>query len=106
MVQEPRTWVALSLRSRQCSCYQRGFQTGFEIPTDHPATEAIEGDRQVRPTFGRRDVRDITLPNLIGRRGLSHLGQPVFGNWQRVSAVGRARTKAPLLPCTPALLTH
>src|SRR5882672_1563680 len=74
-------------------------------PADNLPGVQIENYRQVQPTLGRRDVRDVSRPHLIRALGRKVLLQSVRRHRQRVLRIG-GRLEPPLVPATQIVLPH
>ena len=85
---------------------QLDAQVGPAMMSHATARAAIEGEGQKEPAFAGFDVGEVTLPDHARPLGSGHFGQPVFGHWIVVAAVGCLGPKAALLLGPQTLLAH
>jgi hypothetical protein len=69
-----------------------GGHARLRRPADHAARKQVDDDTQIQPALVGLDVGDVGHPDLIGRRGLEPLLQPVLRHdgWLAAVAPGTA----------------
>jgi len=90
---------------RQRVGHDVGGHPRLDRPADDFPVEQVENDVQVQPTFARRDIRDVTCPDLVRRRRREVASQQVCGDRHRMLRI-RRRLEAPLVPRSDASLAH
>src|SRR4051812_34837494 len=106
MVDEPRSRSPFGNGTRESFLNQGAFQVIRCGPAHNSAAVKVHHCRQIEPALNRRNIRNISDPNLVGSAGRFSLAQAIGRDLQAVVAVSRLGMKSSPLQPTQAHLAH